>query len=507
MATKKTSSKKESKKEIELKDKEEAKLATKKTSDKVTKKEEKKEAGGNKTEKVKKTKKEVKKVDDKKKTKKSDKEGKKIEKKVAVKKKEVELEDKADMEAVAEAEAEEKALALNENKPDEGLARLVIEEGLDENEKNEQDLKKLEKTPESMAELISLTGYKLKGLKKGQEVWATITDINKRTVYFDIGAKTEGILIDKEMPYVEDYVAFLKVGDTLRATVVSPENDKNQILLSIKKSATTWKWSLFRKYKEMDAQVEVRGLDINKGGMIARLMNVRGFIPVSQFGRKWVGKLDKLYNKVFFVKVIEVDQEKNRLIFSEKAVSEAMVLEKQQDLLKEIKKGEVYKGQISGVMPFGIFVRVMVDDGDEKTEDGFLDGLVHISEISWEKVNNVASLFEVGQEIEVQVIDVDENSGKLNLSIKRLKKDPWDEIADKYPVDSKCKGKITRMAPFGAFAEIEKGIEGLIHISKIPSESELNVGDKVDCYIETMDKDSHRISLGLVLSAKPVGYN
>jgi small subunit ribosomal protein S1 len=395
-----------------------------------------------------------------------------------------------------------KVQAPTENKANEVIARAVIEETLQER-LNPKELKVVKTEVKSMEELLEATGYTMQGLKKSQEVKATITDKSKRSVFFDIGAKTEGILLEKEIDYVKDYISFLKVGDTVLATVVSPENEKGQILLSLSRAANDWKWNLFEKTMAAGELVEVRGLDINKGGMIARLMNVRGFIPVSQFGRAWVGKLDQLYNKVFPVKIIEVDREKNRLIFSEKAVSESAILEKQKDLITEVKEGTKYRGQVSGVMPFGIFVRVMVKGEDD---DAFLDGLVHISEISWEKVNDVARIYKVGDMIDVQLLNVDEGTGKLNLSVKRLKDDPWEEIAKKYPQDKKCKGHVTRLAAFGAFVEIEKGIEGLIHISKIPSDFEMKMGDEVDCYIESLDKESHRISLGLVLSAKPVGY-
>jgi small subunit ribosomal protein S1 len=415
----------------------------------------------------------------------------------------VKPETKLVLDVVETNDEDKKALGLTENHANEELARAVIEATLQERT-NPTELKILDKQPESMEELLSMTGYQMQGLKKGQEVKATITDKNKRSLFFDIGAKTEGILIEKEMEFVEDYVNFLRVGDTVLTTVVSPENEKGQILLSLSKAANDWKWKLFENIMQQGEIVEVRGLDINKGGMIARLMNVRGFIPVSQFGRKWVGKLDQLYNKVFPVKIIEVDREKNRLIFSEKAVSESEVLEKQKDLLSEVKVGETYKGQVSGVMPFGIFVRVMIGE-DEKTS-AFLDGLVHISEISWEKVNDVSKLFKVGDIVDVQLIDIDQETGKLNLSIKRLHADPWEEIAKKYPVDAKSRGTVTRLAAFGAFVEIEKGIEGLIHISKIPSDMNIKVGDEMDIYIESLDKENHRISLGLVLSAKPVGY-
>lgn len=398
---------------------------------------------------------------------------------------------------------EKKTQAPTENNLDESLALQVIKETLVEKTVN-HELKDLTELPSSMEELFSMTGYELQGLKKGQEVKATITDKNKKTLFFDIGAKTEGILLEKEMELVEDYIRFLEVGDIVKATVVSPENEKGQILISLARAANDWKWSLFQKYMDMGETVEVRGLDINRGGMIARLMNVRGFIPVSQFGRQWMGKLDQLYNKVFPVKVIEVDREKNRLIFSEKAVSESEVISHQQDMLTTVKVGNKYKGQVSGVMAFGIFVRVFLEDDQEI--GAFLDGLVHISELSWEKVNDVTRLYKVGDMVTVQVIEVDRKTGKLNLSIKRLSSDPWDEIATRFPVDAKVKGKVTRLAAFGAFVEIEKGIEGLIHVSKFPSDMDIKIGDNVDVYIESLDKENHRISLGVVLSAKPVGY-
>jgi ribosomal protein S1 len=400
-------------------------------------------------------------------------------------------------------ETSNKVKAPTENNLDEDLAIQVIRETLHKNTR-ETKVKSLKTEPQSMDELLEMTGYQLQGLKKSQEILATVTDKAKKTVFFDIGAKTEGILLEKEMDLVEDYIRFLNIGDTVKAIVVSPENEKGQILISLAKAANDWKWNLFEKYLETEEIVEVRGLDINRGGMIARLMNVRGFIPISQFGRQWIGKLEQLYNKVFPVRVIEVDREKNRLIFSEKSVSESEIIKNQQTLIGQVKVGTNYKGQVSGVMAFGIFVRVFLEE--DTKEGAFLDGLVHISELSWEKVNDVAKLYRVGDVVDVQIIDVDQSSSKLNLSIKRLSSDPWEEIASRFPVDAKAKGTVTRLAAFGAFVEIEKGIEGLIHVSKIPSDMDIKAGDKVDVYIESLDKKNHRISLGVVLSTKPVGY-
>lgn len=351
----------------------------------------------------------------------------------------------------------------------------------------------------TMEELLAKTKYELKGLQKGQQIEGTITDITKKTILVDIGAKTEGILVDKEYEAIEDYLKELVPGDKVKVIVVSPENDKGQILLSLSQAAMDYKWSYFEQLLKTGEPVEVRGLESNKGGLIARLMGVRGFIPASQLSSQFLGHPEKLQNKLFQVKIIEVNRDKNRLIFSEKAVSEAKSIKEKKEVLKKIKKDDVLTGKVSGIMPFGIFIQA-------EKEGVFLDGLVHISEVSWERVENLNSLFKVGQKIKVKVLGVDKNSTKLTLSIKRLKEDPWLKISQKYQPEKKFKGRVTRLAPFGAFVELEEGIEGLIHISKIPADFEVKVGKKVDVYLENLDLEKRRMSLGLVLKEKPVGY-
>jgi len=165
--------------------------------------------------------------------------------------------------------------------------------------------------------------------------------------------------------------------------------------------------------------------------------------------------------------------------------------------LKKIKIDDVFEGEITQVVPFGIFVRIKVDNED-------IEGLVHISEVSWQKVDNLNEGFKAKGKIKVKVISLDD--GRVQFSIKQLLPDPWDELENKYPVDTKIKGEVMRLTSFGALVQIELGIEGLIHISKIPPEFVINEGDKVDVYIESIDKKTRRISLGLVLSQKPVGY-
>lgn len=351
----------------------------------------------------------------------------------------------------------------------------------------------------TMEDLLKNFGDKIHGLKKNDQLEGIITDISRRAVLVDIGAKTEGMVIGKAFEAARDFVDHLKIGEKIKVNVLSPENDKGQIILSLRQAASSYNWTLFEEYLSSQKPMEVRGLEVNRGGLIVRAMGVRGFVPASQLGRKYLGKPDLLQNIVFKAKVIEVNQEKNRLIFSEKQVSEAAALAAKKDALKKVKIGDVLKGKVSGVMPFGIFIQI-------EDKDLFLEGLVHISEISWERVEDLNRLFKVGDKIKVKVLEVDHDSGRLNLSLKQLLEDPWDKAAKEYKQEKKAKGKVTRLVAFGAFVQLEPGVEGLIHISKIPAEFNIKVGQKIDVYIESVDREKRRMSLGLVLKEKPVGY-
>ena len=350
----------------------------------------------------------------------------------------------------------------------------------------------------SMEELLANAAQTVHGLKQGQVVEGVVTEISKKMVLVDIGAKTEGMVVDREYEGAYELVKDMHVGDKIKAIVISPENDRGQLLLSLRKAASERSWEHFEELMNTDAVVIVRGLEVNKGGLIARADNMRGFIPSSQFGKGLVGKMEELINRPIKVKVIEVDKEKNRLIFSERHVSEAQVMEKKTDALEHIKAGDTLSGTVSGVMPFGAFVTVVVVPKDKPGEAIEVDGLVHISEISWEKVDDPNKFFKVGQKTEVKVLSIDKEAGKLNLSVKRLGKDPWDGIAKRYALGSKQTGTVTRVEPFGAFVNFEPGVDGLIHISKILAGEEPKGGDKIDVFVETVDQEHRRMSLSLV---------
>ena len=353
--------------------------------------------------------------------------------------------------------------------------------------------------PQTMEALLKKTGDRLFGLKWGEFIEGRVTDIKKKMVLIDIGAKTGGIVVGKDYEEVASYIAKLRIGDTVLCYVKEPENEHGQIILSLRKAANDWRWKFFEEKLSTGEAIEVRAYEVNKGGVIVQTRGVQAFIPASQFAKKYQDSLDELINKLFKVKVIEVDRSNNRLIFSEKAVSEAKLIAKKRKLLEKIKIGDVLKGEVTGITPFGVFVEA--GPLDQKVE-----GLVHISEISWEKVEDPKDFFKTGDKVKVKVIGVDKETGRLNLSVKQNTPDPWEKAEKKYKVGKKLKGKVASLAPFGAFVNFEPGVDGLLHISKIPVDFNIDIGKSVEVEIETIDLENRRMSLSLVLKKKPVGY-
>jgi len=350
--------------------------------------------------------------------------------------------------------------------------------------------------PQTMEELLAMS--KVQGLRKGQLVEGVVTEIGSNSIFIDIGAKTEGVVLGKEFEREKDFIKNLKPGDKVKAYVGSVEDERGQILLSLRQAAVGFAWEKFAQMMKTKERVEVRGREVNKGGLIVDApYGLQGFIPGSQIGSSWEGKIDSLINRKLLVEVIEVNQEQNRLVFSEKLVSDEEKLKKTAKAIGKLKIGDVFEAEVTQVAPFGVFVKI-------KTKEGEVEGLVHISEISWLKVDDLTQIYKPGDKVSVKVINLE--GGRVQFSIKQLLPDPWEEMDKKFPVDFQTSGKVTRLASFGALVEIEKGIEGLIHISKIPPEYILQEGDKVSVYIESVDKKNRRISLGLVLKEKPVGY-
>ncbi len=354
------------------------------------------------------------------------------------------------------------------------------------------------KEPQTMEELLASTGYKFKGLKKREIVDGIITEISPKQVFIDIGAKTQGVILGKELALIKDFVARLKVGDKVKAYVGSPETDRGQILLSLRTFAKDYAWKLYEDLLLSGEEVTVKGREVNKGGLIVDTPNgLQGFIPGSQLGSAWRGKIEQLVGKSLKSKVIEVKKDQNRLVFSEKAVSDAEKMANLQKILKKVKVGEELSAEVTQIAPFGLFVKV-------KIEEETVEGLVHISEVSWLKVDDLTKLYKIGDTVKVKIISTED--GRLQFSVKQLLVDPWEKLEEKYPLEKKLTGKVVKLASFGALVEIEPGIEGLLHISKIPPEFSVKEEDKIDVFIDSVDKKSRRISLDLVLKEKPVEY-
>jgi len=350
----------------------------------------------------------------------------------------------------------------------------------------------------TMADLLKLEGTQLLGLKKGQDIKGKITSIKNKAIFIDVGGKTDAVVMGKEFEFVKDYVADLKIGDEIEVQIKSPENDKGQILVSIRGAASGYGWNYFKEKEKSGGEVTVFAKELNRGGaVVVAPFGFFGFIPGSQIGSKYDGDPEKMLGKKVKAKVLEVDQAKNRLVFSERLVSEPGKVGEEVNAIENLKIGDDFEAEVVRVEPFGIFVRISFMAGEQKL---ILEGLVHISEISWEKVENVSSMFKAKDKIKVKLINKSE--GRLQFSLKRMSSDPWEKIEEKYPKEKELEGVVVRIANFGALVKLENGVEGLVHVSKLIGGVVLKEKEKVQVYIESVDVAKRKISLGLVAMDK-----
>lgn len=361
----------------------------------------------------------------------------------------------------------------------------------------------------SMEELMKSQGKTVRGFKRGEKVSGKVIEVTKRTVLVDVGGKAEAMVSEMEFEIAKDYFKTLKPGDTVEGMVLVTENDSGQVILSLRKAAIDTRWTALEQAMTDEKDIAVRVKETTKGGVLVDLDGVLGFIPVSQMSRELEANPGMSVGKTLMVKVMEIDRLVNKLVLSEKAVTDAGEIEKQKQALTAIKIGEEYPATVVGVVPFGVFAEIETEAKPKKKgESGSIkfEGLIHISELSWEKIDDVSKEMKVGTKLKVQVIGVDEETGKLALSVKRLTDDPWLVITKKYKTDTKHEGTVTKIAPYGVLVRMEKGIEGLIHASKMPAEQSFVEGQKIEVFVESVDLDKRRLSLGVVLSSKPVGY-
>ncbi len=354
------------------------------------------------------------------------------------------------------------------------------------------------KEPTTMEELLAQTGYNLKGFKRGDEVEGTVITVTLKHLLLDIGGKCEAVIHEKEAPYVSDLLGNLKIGDKVKVHVILPENDRGQTVVSLRRSALSKRWEVLAEKMKTGEKVQVTIREMSRGGFLVDYFGLRGFIPLSQAEPEFARLAEKAAGRRVGAKVIEVDRGANRLVFSQ--LAGGMSSDQQKEHLKSVEIGKTYQAEVTGLAPFGAFVTVKISDTVS------LPGLIHISEIAWEKVQNPGNHLKAGQKVEVKAIGADAKTGRLTLSLKQMTPDPWEDVAKMFSVDQVVKGKVARVSEYGVFVTLLPGIDGLIHISKLAPGAEPKVGEDIECTVEQVDPEKRKISLSLVAHAKPIGY-
>lgn len=359
-------------------------------------------------------------------------------------------------------------------------------------------------------QFLSDQSHKIKKLSKGDIVEGEVVDVRDSYLVVDIGHKSEGIVAGRELKSDSFNWKDLKVGDKVLVYVVKPEDEEGQLVLSIRRTQQASAWITLEKAKKENDVVEVVVVESNNGGLIVEIgKDIRGFIPTSQLdasrvyldGVRQVGKdissrvqkrLNSLVGEKIQTRIIELDREKNRIILSEKMVTQSRDLEQREKTLNKVKEGDVLEGIVSGITPFGIFVNA----------EG-LEGLVHLSELSWDKVEDIGKIYGVGSKVKVMVIGISDGGKRVAYSVKRLLQDPWSAAIAKYKVGDIVKGVVQKVVPYGAFVRIGEGLNGLIHISELSSqlvknpEDIVKVGDEVDVKILSISSTERHLGLSL----------
>ncbi|KKP41344.1 MAG: RNA-binding S1 domain-containing protein, small subunit ribosomal protein S1 [candidate division WS6 bacterium GW2011_GWE2_33_157] len=352
----------------------------------------------------------------------------------------------------------------------------------------------------------------IKQLSKGDIVEGDIVDINNGVIVVDVGYKSEGIVAGRELKSDTLDWTTLKPGDKLLVYVVKPEDEKGQLVLSIRRTQQASAWLALENAKKNNDIVDAIVVESNNGGLIVEMgKGIRGFIPTSQLdatrvysnGVRQVGKdissrvqkrLNSLIGESIKTRIIELDREKNRIILSEKMVTQARDLEKRANTLKKVKEGDALEGTISGITPFGVFVNAQG-----------LEGLVHLSELSWDKVEDIGAIYSVGDTVKVVVIGLTDGGKRVAYSIKRLQQDPWSQAISQFKIGDVVDGVIQKVVPYGAFVRIGEGLNGLIHISELSDKLVKNPEDIVksgqEVKVKILSISSTERHLGLSLKA------
>ena len=364
----------------------------------------------------------------------------------------------------------------------------------------------------TMAELLDHPDNEVKSLKHGDVVEGTVVRIDPDEILVDFGGKSEGVVSNRELMNRrgprdgDEGRPEIEVGNQVLVYVLQPESPEGHAVLSLRRAGLERKWRGMQERFDAGEIVEARVIDHNKGGLIVDL-GVRGFVPISQIvdfprrprdeqprdaAQEIAEKLQPFVGRTLRLKILEVNRKANRLILSEKVALYEERREKRDELFSSLETGQRVTGVVRSIAPFGVFVDL-----------GGIDGLVHKSELSWNKVNNPETAHQIGDEVEAEVIDINHERGRISLSIRRLQPDPWQESVAKYKIGDVIDGTVTKLVNFGAFVRVEEGLEGLIHISELSHQRVAHPGDvvqegqQVKLRIISLDSERHRLGLSL----------
>ena len=335
-------------------------------------------------------------------------------------------------------------------------------------------------------------------VEDGQLVHGTVVKIDRDEVLLDIGYKSEGVILARELSIRNDVNPsdIVKLGEKVEALVLQKEDKEGRLLLSKKRAQYERAWGNIEKLKEADGMVEGPVIEVVKGGLIVDI-GLRGFLPASLVELRRVRDLQPYVGKMVQAKIIELDRNRNNVVLSRRAYLEETQKEARDEFLTNLKPGEIRTGVISSVVSFGAFVDL-----------GGMDGLIHVSELSWKHVDHPGAVVNVGDPVTVQVLDVDFDRERISLSLKATQQDPWQEFAGGHEVGQLVYGRITKLVPFGAFAQVGEGIEGLVHISEMSAhhvdapEQVVTPGEELWVKIIDLDLARRRISLSIKQAAE-----
>jgi small subunit ribosomal protein S1 len=360
-----------------------------------------------------------------------------------------------------------------------------IETGSDTAQAVQEDL-----TPEELPAAIEAS---LKDFNDGDLVSGQVVRIDRDEVLLDIGYKSEGVIPAKELSIRHDVdpSEVVKVGDELEALVLQKEDKEGRLILSKKRAQYERAWGRIEKIMAEGGTIQGPVIEVVKGGLILDI-GLRGFLPASLVELRRVRDLHPYVGQELECKIIELDRNRNNVVLSRRAFLEESQSEGRKKFLESLQKGERRKGSVSSIVNFGAFVDL-----------GGVDGLVHVSELSWRHVEHPSEVVAVGQEVEVEVLDVDMERERVSLSLKATQADPWKEFAEKHRAGQIIEGEVTKLVPFGAFVRVAEGIEGLVHISKLSdqhvesADQVVQVGERVRVRVEDVDVARRRVSLSM----------